>query len=298
MRSFRRDQFRAMLQAIVIADALSHGHLTCETGVALAAIDAASPSASVVPLASALVSDRGCRYLTTTFKQLTEPDRINGNDAASVHHAELLNGPDATLSSAQNVVEAILMRVPWGLLNSGHLLSAADAVLDPQETAVASFYEAIAALLAGDLAQVRAIHCNLQQANSANVADAEPDNIEPYTAALVTLALDHVLEADGNALLAIARSLQVGDRQAGLPILTGMLSAAWSGATGLSLLWCQALISPEPSLQQWLQSRWQISTGETLNQWAEALWHRWSGRYGSRSGLAQVNLHPALHSIC
>ena len=241
MVSFRHDQFQAMLLGLVIADAVSHGQLPPSFDRRLPGVTPAAPRA----WRTALPSDRWCHQLGADLQTLGKGgDRPRDGECAQ-----------------PTTPADLLAQLPQVWLIADGDRAAVEAL---PESLGAAWQVSLWAALNQDQDLMTALHPVLAH--------------RPVPLAqTLGLALEQVSQAAGNFDLAVGQSLYSAPHHQGLPLLTGVLSAAWVGVAGLPLSDCQRLKQPDASLQAWLQQRWQITSTTTVMTWAQGLWQRWLG---------------------
>ena len=308
----QRDRFRAILLGILIADALSHRYLSWELRPAElpGKVEDSAPRLSRL----AIESDRWCHHLSFTLSHLMQ----EGCKSYTFSHLPIeIN--EGLVDAKTSIVEAILFILPTFLLNIdsldfGSLIS--DCQLTPSHQALSrAFYQWIVIFLNNnDLASAKlAWETQVLMTNLSSIPEKDS----------LVLALDHVLSAEGNFFLSLGQSLccashstalnpllteQLSSQQsysasgftqlrgtlssnpAGLPLLTGLLSACCVGCRGIPNRWYQALTNPTASLSYWLQNRWQISGIHIIDDWAEGLWQRWCGKYPMYSSTSESRI--------
>lgn len=283
MFSFRQDQFRAILRSILIADALSHRSLPAclQPGVDWAR----TKDTSLRPLPVAITSHRWCRQITHRLRHRT--------NATYKYHAASMQPERAIVGDeVPSEVHWILTTLPWFLqrLDNRALASLVESteICHPHQKNLLAFYQGAEALLNKDVALAKAVWLSTSQ-----LARTYPTD-EPQ---VITLAFEHVFGADGDFSLTVGQSLKCSSLLNGLPILSSFLSACWIGNQGIPTQWCQALLAPTPSLQDWLQERWQISSISILDEWAEVLTDLWLGRHPLHPATHKPNALPAVQPI-
>ncbi len=130
----------------------------------------------------------------------------------------------------------------------------------------------------------QAIQASFNQDVTTLVALREHAIAMPHTASellsqTLAVALDQLLQVDGDYTLAVGQSLQTSVPVAGLPLLVGSLSASWVGLAGMPWRYRHAVMFPSPNLQAWLANRWQLTAPTaTITQWSQQLWQAWIGQ--------------------
>ncbi|MEL6382145.1 MAG: hypothetical protein AAFQ89_06680 [Cyanobacteria bacterium J06626_18] len=286
MFSLRRDQFRAILFGILIADALSHQHLSGS----LVPLFYRQTSGDELPILTpvAIASNHWCQQITTVLQDLT-------CNRLQPHSIELLTSNTAGQTASMSGVDTLLLTFPWliqGLacldaIASDELMEAIlpAAIAPASRTAMRAFYRAAAALLKGDESAMDAIW------------QAETDATNFATTSLgqaVARSCEQVCLADGDFAITMAQSLKASPLIPGLPILSGFLSACWVGGQGIPTRWLQALLIPSPMLQQWLKHRWYIDNAVSLYKWGACLNDLWLGRQILSSQMTSRQNHPAV----
>ena len=286
MFSFRRSQIRAILRSIVIADALSHQVLPWKTQPTTNYWQ--SPEGTLTqPLAIAISRDQWCQQITHSMRR---------HLVDATHHHPATNMPLEAPTEEQGEhpgdgVLAILTTLPMFLQS----LDARDRSswlrlptgCQIHQEVVTAFYQGAEALLNSDLTLAEAAVDITQKASTH----------QDFAIQVVVLAFEHVLRADGDFSLTIGQSLQSYPPMPGLPILSSLLSACWRGSQGIPVRWHQALIGPTPALESWLQQRWQMSSINVLDEWAEVLTGLWMGRYPWYSAPHERVSLPAVQPI-
>lgn len=259
MVSFRNSQFRAIVISLVITDAVSQGRLPWELNTATAIHCPGKASAAVD-----LADDRWCQAIAM---QLQSCDSINGS-------VTLQPQPGSIPSEAIASPVDLLIRLPQ-LLSQLDLPS--DSMYGPAggpASAIAprvmtAFHDCLQACLNQDLSALAFCHERFIQL---------PESGQAKGIAALAQAIELVLAASGDMQLAVGQSLYWPTAIAGLPLLTGILSAAWGGLGSVPCRHRLWLEQPTDDLQAWLQQRWHIPQATTLSAWALTLWQRWAGQ--------------------
>lgn len=257
MVSFRNQQFQAILWGLIIADALSHKRLTWSSGgLVKGDIAHRERNESVV---GTVMSDRWCHQIVT---QLNSVNHLPSLATETLQHIANADSP-ATLLAVLPSVLVDLDQVK-GLLNvtSGHLPAIA------AHSAGIAFYQYMGAVLNDDLAIADHLR---QQVKEIAQTDDTP------LVQTISLAFDQVSLAHGDYALSVGQSLEATAPMAGLPLLTGILSACQVGMPGIPLTHRLAIEAPDAPLKTWLRTRWQLTAKSSLRQWTQGLWQRWLG---------------------
>lgn len=259
MVSLRNQQLQAILWGVIIADALSHGQLSPVEASFLppAANDEAKGSERAADRVSAIASNAWCQQLIA--------DLGNPQPWPARHP---LTSP---LPPTTNVGELLAM-MPSALLTlETKQVSSSDisTIQNDDRAATRLFYHAILASFRHDFLTLRALH---DQAIAIAQISAHP--------LLHTLvwAFNYTLNVHGDYTLAVGQSRQMTVPLAGLPLLTGTLSASWVGLAGIPWRYRQAIAAPSAGLQAWLTARWQLSPPMTIAQLVHPCWQRWIGQ--------------------
>ncbi len=255
MVSFRRDQLRAILLGVMLADAVTQGQ------VPLTAI--AQPLAlsgfKGCPLPGNIPGDRWCHFITQGMAQFPRSPLAV---PPSPPFRPLLKGelePGEEANGMAPLLATLPFGLPWLADSNFALLWAGIPALAHQVDRLMPVYGALAACLRGDQAALREI--------AATTATPE-----------LSAAIAPVLRAKGDFYLTLGLSTQPG-QMAGVPLLSGLFSGAWVGSQGLPAAWLAVLSTPESPGQHWLQARWQIPDLSRVETWTSHLWNQWIGRY-------------------
>ncbi|MEM6433546.1 MAG: hypothetical protein AAF773_06785, partial [Cyanobacteria bacterium P01_D01_bin.115] len=262
MVSFRNSQFQAILMGLVIADAVSHGQMPW--GRSRAELPSVQPG--VTPWPGHVASDRWCHQIVTQLQSDYAEHPQPG--------APALTEPRPSELSEPLEVASLLATLPtrlWQLEQRHH----PDALNQPSPSALrnavlAVFDHSLVAALNHDVLALTALIRTVR-----NTAEAE---LDPLSQTLV-IGWQQVLATPGNFELAVGQSLYTASPALGLPVLTGVLSAAWGGENSLPIGLRQLLATPPPSLRGWLWQRWQITDATNLCALAQGLWQQWSGSH-------------------
>jgi len=259
MVSFRNQQFQAILWGVIIADALSHRRLAWSSGSLIKEDTGTALGGSDEPFAEAVMSDRWCHQIA---------DQLN--------HAD--NLPNLTTETLQQIANAdspamLLAVLPSVLVELDQLKSLLNVTSGNGSSIAAhavsiAFYQYMGAVLNDDLAT--ADHLRQQVKAIAQTDDT------PFVQT-IALAFDQVSLAQGDYALSLGQSLEVTAPMAGLPLLTGILSACQGGMLGIPVTHRLAIQAPDAPLRTWLQTRWQLTAESSLRQWTQGLWQRWLG---------------------
>lgn len=249
MVSFRNSQLQAIVIGLVVADALSQGQLPWPSGRS-----SQPSSASRGQAAGAIADDRWSQRLSHQFQP--------GSDAQPSPATGTSSLPLAPLAlAAAPALPALLAQLPW-------LLGQLEAPLPTADLATTTLRDGLNACLQRDATAL------IQLQRRCEVSTAA---LSPAIAASLSRAIAVVLAAGGDFQLAVGQSLHETPAIVGLPVLTGILSAGWGDLLSLPCGYRQALNQPDPSLQAWLQRRWQITNGAALSAWATDIWRSWLG---------------------
>ncbi|MEO0984654.1 MAG: hypothetical protein AAFY20_03790 [Cyanobacteria bacterium J06639_14] len=285
MFSLQPDRFRAILLGILIADALSH---QCWHGETPSVRGQPATSAAIpAPLPMAIKDPHWCQHVTQSLSHQVNEWRNYETDIKY----QFEQNADKQWDSCDEVT-AILATIPLFLQGIAHLEPASLMELLQRATVkqplVAMFYSTAMALL--DTHRVATSGARFAKTPRMPIAQGSASPI-------ITLAYEYVFAANGDFSLAVGQGLQAASQMAGLPILTGFLSTCWVGPQGLPTRWYQALLTPTPTLQHWLQRRWQIDSVDSLHEWGKMLESLWLGQYSSALNQGQRTIYPAIQAI-
>ena len=270
MVSFRNSQLQAMIVGLVIADAVSQGQLSWASPGQLAVQPEAGHWATV-----AIADDGWSQTIANQLNQLSQADIIATQSTLMVADESDSNSSDLS------TVSDLLVYLPR-LLERLDVLSLISAIPHAESErariawSLAAFYDCLRACLRQDIVALDNLQHQLQLAPSVSLSQAG-----------LCQAIKFVLAAQGDFQLAVGQSLQAPNTVVGVPILVGMLSAGWGALPSLPTRYRHELNQPSPTLQVWLQHRWQITSGQALDLWTASLWQRWSGQYRLTPGRSQ-----------
>lgn len=259
MVSFRNQQFPAILWGVIIADALSHRRLAWTSGSLVKEDTGTALGESNEPFTGAVMSDRWCHQIAA---QLTHADNLPNLTTETLQQIANADSPAALLAVLPNVLVELDQLESLLNVTSGNL------PLLAAHSASIAFYQYIGAVLNDDLA----IADHLRQRVKAIAQTDDTPLVQT-----IALAFDQVSLAHGDYALAIGQSLEVTAPMAGLPLLTGILSACQVSMPGIPVTHRLAIQAPDAPLRTWLQARWQLATESSLRQWTQGLWQRWLG---------------------
>lgn len=247
---------------LVIADAVSHGQMPW--GRSRAELPSVQPGLTRWP--GHVESDRWCHHIVTQLQ--------SGHAEQPQSGAPELTGPRSPQLSEPLGVTSLLATLPMRLwqLDQRH---PPDALSQPspstlRDTVLTAFDHSLVAALNHDVLALTAL--------IRTVRDTAGAELDPLSQTLI-LGCQHVLTAPGDFELSVGQSLYTASPVVGLPVLTGILSAAWGGENSLPIALRQLLATPPPSLRGWLLQRWQIADAANLRTLAQGLWQRWSGSH-------------------
>ena len=247
---------------LVIADAVSHGQMPW--GRSRAELPSVQPGLTRWP--GHVESDRWCHHIVTQLQ--------SGHAEQPQSGAPELTGPRSPQLSEPLGVTSLLATLPMRLwqLDQRH---PPDALSQPssstlRETVLTVFDHSLVAALNHDVLALTAL--------IRTVRDTTGAELDPLSQTLI-IGWQHVLTAPGDFELAVGQSLYTASPAVGLPVLTGILSAAWGGENSLPIALRQLLATPPPRLRGWLLQRWQIADAANLHTLAQGLWQRWSGSH-------------------
>lgn len=263
MVSFRNTQFQAILNGVVIADAVSHGQLSqyVSTGFGFCQ-DTVSNTAN---MRMAITSDRWCHHIAAQLSSSSEIEK-SPCSVPAVTPAPMLPA---------NPIESALLRLPdiWMELEQTLMQLPSEEDMSPRSM----LYLTMTALLNQNFPMALRVRRS-SQSHKTSAADTFSEAF--------AIAFDLVFFAEGDFCLSVARSLHADAPLPGIPVLTGLLSACWVGLTGLPLSGQLALTAPTPSLKEWLCDRWCFTDANPLNLWAMELWRQWAGSLTTVSNVA------------
>ena len=254
MVSFRNSQFQAILMGLVIADAVSHGQMPW--GRSRAELPSVQPG--LTRWSGPVESVRWCHRIVTQLQS---------------GHAEHPQ-PGAPELTEPLGVASLLATLPTRLWQLDQRPQP-EALSQPSPSALRD-----AVLVVFDHSLVAALNHDVLALTALirTVRDAAEAELDPLSQTLV-IGWQHVLATPGNFELAVGQSLYTASPAVGLPVLTGVLSAAWGGENRLPIALRQLLATPPPSLRDWLWQRWQITDAASLRTLAQGLWQQWSGSH-------------------
>ncbi len=287
MFSLRRDQFRAILLSILIADALSHRQLPWSLTPFSRWQTYRKGTVASAPVAVA--SDHWCQQITTVLRHLTEdhsqPFRLEFQPfRMATDQTTATEGIDAILLAFSQWLPSLAC-INAAVFSERMEATLPNAIEPNSRTAMEAFYQAAAALLAGDTSVVAAIG-----SEGIHAAPAPESSLE----LTVVQSCKQVCLANGDFTLTIAQSLRSSPPLSGLPIFSGVLSACWLGTPGIPTRWSHPLLTPPHPLQRWLQRRWHIEDAIALYQWGARLNDLWLGRPSSSCHTIPREDHPAV----
>lgn len=251
-----------MLYGMVMADAITHGQLPVPRpgySVGESAISGSFPSAA------AIQEDDWCRAITHRLRSLPDAHPLHPSTTSP---QEIVSSPQgAILSSLRarlaNLPDLLLQMDQPGQISPYDQFSRGEELLsDPwQQSLFAVCQQATSSLL------------YLQR--TITLRRNEPGFCGPGDC--LSIAIDCVLSARGDFVIAVGQGLHRYPDQVGLPVVTGILSAGWGGYQSLPLSLKHALRAPTPTLENWLRSRWHITGDQDIEDWGRSLWLNWSG---------------------
>ena len=280
MVSFRNSQFQAIFIGLVIADAVSQGQMPWERSPWAISPAVGSDSS---PWPGGIESDRWCHHIVNQLQSccLETPQSF-------ALGLPLPDGPQQSRPTGE--VASLLATSPMRLLKLDHLhhRSAASppSSLSPSDDALQMFDQSLVAALNQDAPALAAlIH---------TMTDMAVAELSPLTQTLLQ-SWQQVLAAQGNFELAVGQSLYTAPPSVGLPVLTGILSAAWGGENSLPIAQRQLLETPNQSLRIWLSHRWQLTAAAHLKKLTQALWRQWSGNAVTQGvSAAMIAVQPVI----
>ena len=259
MVSFRNSQFQAILTGLVIADAVSQGQMPWGRSAA-AVSQAIGPDSSQWP--GSIESDRWCHHIMNQLQSCcSEPPQPCTS--------KLARSDEPPRPESPGNVASLLATLPMQLLQLDQLHhphnTSPPSSFSLSDDALGMFDQSLIAALNQDVPALTAlIH---------TVTDTE---LSPLTQTLLH-SWQNVLAVRGNFDVAVGQSLYAPSPLVGLPVLTGVLSAAWGGENSFPIAQRQLLETPNLSLRGWLSQRWQLTDAADLRKWTQALWQQWSG---------------------
>jgi hypothetical protein len=277
MVSFRRDQFRALLVAIVVADAVSQGYLPWQPGPL--PTEGSSPIQG--PWPGALGSDRGCHLLAGFLNRLLHQPI----GALTVPRQPAMTAQLSSLSTVTAMLATLPMLLPW--LDTPKALSHGyrAANLPADSRALIAFYQCLAAFL------------NQPPLTRPDLEGILPSLPTTGEKGVFALAAATVLSSAGDFELTLGQSLHAPVSSPGLPIVSSLLCAAWGGWQAIPVDRYQVLRSPAPPLRRWLENRWQLTSLKRVDDWAGVLWQQWLGCYRCQSLPAPLFSSPPVQPI-